>query len=147
MRTTYRVLAHLVALGVAIQAASVALGFFTVIHIVEDGGVISAGYDYTSNVGIMIHRFGGLGLVPLAAIALLVVAFRTRAPGAVARAGTVLGLVVLQIALVFLAFMVAWGGALHGANALAVLLSALWAGRLFPRGRHADESTHEAVAA
>lgn len=62
MRTTYRLLAHLVALGVAIQAASVALGFVTVIHIVEDGGVVSAGYDDTSNVGIMIHRAGGLGL-------------------------------------------------------------------------------------
>ena len=147
MRTTYRVLAHLVALGVAIQAASVALGFFFIIHEVEDGGVVSAGYDYESNLGIMVHRFGGLGLVPLAAIALFGVAFRTRTPGAVARAGTVFGLVLLQIALVFLAFTVAWGGALHGVNALAVLLSAIWAGRLFPRVRQGDESVRATVAA
>lgn len=147
MRRTYRLLAHLVALGVALQAASVALAFFTIIHVVEDGGVISAGYDYASNLGILLHRIGGLGLVPLAAIALLVVAFLTRTPGAVARAATVFGLVVLQIALVFVAFLVAWGGALHGLNALAVLLSALWAGRLFPRGHHADESNRESVAA
>jgi hypothetical protein len=63
------------------QAASVALGFFAIIHEVEDGGVISAGYDYDSNLGIILHRLGGLGIIPLAAIALLVVSFFTRAPG------------------------------------------------------------------
>jgi hypothetical protein len=128
MRSTYRTLAYLIAAGVALQAASVALGFFTIIHEVEDGGVITAGYDYDSNLGIILHRIGGLGVIPLSAIALLVVSFFTKVPGAVRRAAAVFGLVLLQIALVFLAFMTASGGALHGLNALAVFGAAIWAG-------------------
>jgi hypothetical protein len=46
----------------------------------------------------------------------------------VRRAAAVFGLVLLQIALVFLAFMTASGGALHGLNALAVFGAAIWAG-------------------
>lgn len=147
MTRTYRALAYLIAIGVAIQAASVALAFFTIILEVEDGAVLTAGYDYESNVGILIHRFGGLGLVPLAAIALLVVSFFTKVPGAVRWAATVLGFVLLQIAFVFLAFVVAWGGALHGANALAVLASAVWAGRRVSRVEGVDEPALAATAA
>lgn len=73
MRSTYRALAYLIAAGVALQAASVALGFFTIIHEVDGGGIISADYDYDSNLGIMLHRIGGLGIIPLLAIALLIV--------------------------------------------------------------------------
>jgi hypothetical protein len=133
MRSTYRVLAYLIAVGVAAQAASVAWAFFTIIHQVEDGAVIAAGYDYGGNVGILIHRIGGLGIVPLSALALVIVSFFTRAPGAIRWALAVFGLVVLQIALVFLAFTVASGGALHGLNALALFLTAIWAGRRITR--------------
>ncbi|MGH8774902.1 MAG: hypothetical protein ACRDWI_06935 [Jiangellaceae bacterium] len=80
MRSTYRVLAYLVAAGVALQASSVALGFFTIIHEVDDGGVFSAGYDYEGNLGLMVHRVGGLGLIPLCALALLIVSLFTKAP-------------------------------------------------------------------
>jgi heme A synthase len=118
---------------VALQAASVALGFFTILHEVDDGGVFATGYDYESNIGIMIHRYVGLGLIPLAALVLLVLSFFTRAPGAVRWAAAVFGLVVLQVALVFVAFVVAWGGALHGLNALALFLAALWTGRRIMR--------------
>jgi hypothetical protein len=38
MRSTYRVLAYLIAAGVALQASSVALAFFTILHEVDDGG-------------------------------------------------------------------------------------------------------------
>jgi hypothetical protein len=144
MRSTYRTLAYLIAAGVALQAASVALGFFTIIHEVEDGGVISAGYDYESNLGIMVHRFGGLGLIPLSALALLVVSFFVKVPGAVRWAGTVFGLVVLQIALVFAAFVTASAGALHGLNALAVFVAAVWAGR---RVNRIPDETEQALAA
>lgn len=134
MRKTYRVLAYGIALGVAIQAASVALAFFEILHLVEDGGVMTSGYDYESNLGIMIHRINGTGLVPLCSIALLVVSFFTRAPGAVKWALIVFGLVVLQIGLVFVAFgAIAEVGALHGLNALVLLGSALWAGRRVTR--------------
>jgi hypothetical protein len=106
--------------------------------------VISAGYDYESNLGIVVHRFGGLGLIPLSALALLVVSFFVKVPGAVRWAGTVFGLVVLQIALVFAAFVTASAGALHGLNALAVFVAAVWAGR---RVNRIPDETEQALAA
>jgi heme A synthase len=147
MRSTYRVLAYLIAVGVAVQAASVALAFFTIIHEVDDGGVLTADYDYEGNLGIMVHRVGGLGLVPLSAIALLIVSFFTKAPGAVRWAGAVLGLVVLQIALVFAAFATASAGALHGLNALMLFLTAVWAGRRISRVPEQDEKELDRAAA
>lgn len=147
MRSTYRLLAYLIAAGVAVQAASVALGFFTIIHQVEDGGVFATGYDYESNLGIMIHRYVGLGLIPLSALVLLVMSFFMRVPGALRWAVAVFGLVVLQIALVFVAFSAAWGGALHGLNALAVFLAAIWAGRRIGQVSHAPEEQPVVAAA
>jgi glucan phosphoethanolaminetransferase (alkaline phosphatase superfamily) len=147
MRSTYRVLAFVIAIGVAIQAASVALAFFTILHEVDDGGAFTADYDYESNLGIMIHRVGGLGLVPLSALALLIVSFFTRVPGAVKWAAAVFGLVVLQIALVFAAFANASVGALHGMNALAVFLTAIWAGRRITRVSEQDERARDVAAA
>jgi len=146
MRSIYRVLAYLIAGVVALQAASVALGFFTIIHEVDGGGVLTADYDYDSNLGIVLHRIGGLGIIPLASIALLVVSFFTRVPGAVRWALAVFGLVVLQIALVFGAFMAAPVGALHGLNALAVFAAAVWAGRRITRMADVDDETLETAA-
>jgi hypothetical protein len=139
MRSTYRVLAYLIAALVAVQAAAMALGFFRIIHLVEDGGAFTAGYDFEENLGLMIHRYVGMGLIPLLSIALLVVAFFTGISGAVARAGAVFGLIVLQIALVFVAFVVEWGGALHGLNAIALFVASVWAARLQPRIRDVRE--------
>jgi hypothetical protein len=148
MRSTYRVLAYLVAAGVALQASSIALGFFSIIREVDDGGVISAAYDYESNVGLMMHRYVGSMLIPLCVIALLVVSFFTRAPGAVRWAATLFGLVLLQVVLVFLAFDVAVvAAALHGLNALVLLFSAIWAGwRVTRVGDRAEKELDAALA-
>jgi hypothetical protein len=146
MKSAYRTLAYLIAAGVALQAASVALGFFAIIHEVDSGGVITAEYDYDSNLGIILHRVGGLGIIPLLAIALLVVSFFVKVPGAVRRAGAVFGLVVLQIGLVFGAFVAAPVGALHGLNALAVFGAAVRAGRRITRVADVDDQTLETAA-
>lgn len=147
MRSTYRVLAYAVAVLVAVQAGAVTLGFFAIIHEVEDGGAFTAGYDFESNLGLMIHRFVGMGFIPILAIVLLIVGLASGMPGAARRAGAVLGLVVLQIALVFVAFTVTWGGALHGVNALALFVAAVRAGRLPSRVSVADHRASAVVAA
>lgn len=146
MRSTYRTLAYLIATVVAVQAASVALAFFMIIVEVEDVGAITSSYDYESNAGVLIHRYGA-GVITLAAIALLVVAFLTKVDGAVRRAVIVLGLVVLQIALVIAAFSTPWAGALHGANAIAMFAAAAWAGHAVMRGAETSERTTASVAA
>jgi len=148
VRTTYRMLAYVIAATVALQAASVALAFFTILDEVDGGQIITADYDYEGNLGILVHRVGGLGIIPLAAIALLIVSFFSKGAGAVRWAGTVFGLVVLQIAFVFAAFGGApSAGALHGLNALAMFLAALWAGRRIARVPELDEQELDAAAA
>lgn len=133
MRTTYRVLAYVVAGAVVWQAAGIAVAMFTVIHQVEDGGVIASGYDWGENVGVLMHRIGGSVVIPLASILLLVFSFFTHVLGAVKWALIVFGLVVLQWVFVFAAFATANAASLHGANALALFSAALWAGRRLTR--------------
>lgn len=147
MRTAYRTLAYSVAALVAVQAAAVALGFFAIIHLVEDGGAFTTAYNYGSNAGLMLHRYVGMGLIPLLAIALVVIGALSGIRGAARRAWGVLGLVVLQIALVFLAFMVSWGGSLHGLNALAIFVAAVWAARLESQGAPDDARASASIAA
>lgn len=145
MRFTYRVLAYLVAVGVAVQAAAIALGFFTIVHEVEDGAVVTSDYEFESNLGLVTHGMVGLMVIPAIALALLVLSFFTRAPGAVRWAATVFGLVVLQVTLGFVAFGALPAGALHGLNALLLFTAAAWAGRRITRVT-ADEKALEAAA-
>lgn len=142
MSKTYRVLAWTIAVTVAWQAAGVALAFFTVIHDVDDGGVVTSGYDWDGNVGILMHRIGGTAVIPLASIALVVVSFFARFAGAVRWAFVVFGLVVLQFALVFAAFAAPSAGSLHGVNALVLFSAAVWAAvraRRLSSGTEQDE--------
>jgi hypothetical protein len=95
----------LIALGVLVQAADVALGWFTAIHDLDNGLVIDENYD--GNAGHMLHGFVGLDVIPALGLILLVV------------------LILLQVTLAFIAFGVPIVGALHGLNALAVLGAAV----------------------
>jgi heme A synthase len=119
MRQTYRVVASLIALGVLVQAAAVAFGWFDVLTDTEEGRVYTGDY----NVGHIVHSIVGLGVIPLLGIVLLGVSFAAAkvVPGARKWAGIVLGLILLQVALAFLAYAVPAIGALHGLNALFVL--------------------------
>lgn len=139
MKSTYRVLAQLIALGVVIQAMSVALGWFLVLKDVDDGGVFDKNTDF--NFGQVTHSIVGMMVIPLLAIVLLIVSFFAGIPGGVKWAAIVFGLVALQIALAF----AAWGGlaaigALHGLNALLLL------GAAGITGRHAATAQPSAVA-
>jgi hypothetical protein len=127
MKAAYRVLAHLIALGVVIQATSVALGVFGLWHDVDNGTVVDK--DYEGNAGFMIHGVVGMMLIPLLAIALLVVAFLVKVPDGVKWAALVFAAVAVQIVVAFVGFGVPAVGALHGLNALVVFSLAIVAGR------------------
>jgi hypothetical protein len=118
MRQTYRVVASLVALGVLVQAAAVAFGWFQVLNDLDNGLVVSGDNSY--NAGHLVHSIVGTGIIPLLGLVLLGVSFAAAkvVPGARRWAGIVLGLIVLQIALAFVAFFAPIVGALHGLNAL-----------------------------
>jgi hypothetical protein len=128
MKAAYRVLATLVALGIFVQAAAIAYAWFEVINRVEGGETVTS--DSAFNAGHLIHGQVGMMVIPIIALALLVVSFFAKIPGGVKRAGLVLGLVVLQVLLAFVSFGAPVVGALHGANALAILGAAIATARL-----------------
>jgi hypothetical protein len=81
-------------------------------------------------LGFMIHGINGQMVVPVVVLALLVVSFFTKLPRGVAYAGTLVGLVAVQILLGIFAHSVPMLGLLHGAVALAIVVGAVMAARL-----------------
>ena len=130
MKQTYRIVSGLIALGVLVQAAAIAFGWFDAIHELDNGLVIDENYD--GNAGHAVHALVGFNVMPLLGLVLLVVSFfaAKSVPGARKWAGIVFGLIVLQVALALFAFSVPALGALHGINALAVLGTAVRASML-----------------
>jgi hypothetical protein len=141
MKSVYRVLAGLVAVGVLLQAMFIALGWFTALKDVDDGLVIDKNYD--GNIGHTLHGQTGMMIIPLIALLLLISSFFAHVAGGIKWALYVVGLVVLQITLAFLSFGVAPAiGALHGLNAFALFGVAAYASR-----RAARQSAAEPAAA
>ena len=130
MKQTYRVVSGLVALGVLVQAAAIAFGWFDAIHELDSGLVIDENYE--GNAGHVVHGINGMYLMPLLGLILLIVSFfaAKQVPGARKWAGIVFGLIVLQVVLAFVAFGAPVVGALHGLNALAILGTAARASML-----------------
>ena len=146
MKQTYRVLAGLIAVGVLVQAASVAFGWFDVLSAVDSGSVYDGNSD--PNAGHLLHGVVGMIVIPLVALVLLIVSFFARnvVPGAVTWAGIVFGVTLLQVALAFAAFSAPVIGALHGVNALVLLAVAGRAGALTRPTRAAGTAAAPAVA-
>ena len=73
MRTTYRVLAYIIAAEVVIQASMVAFAVFGLgVWVDKDGGVLDKATfesepDFTGALGFAIHGMNGMMLIPLIA--------------------------------------------------------------------------------
>jgi heme A synthase len=148
MRKTYSVLAWIVAGGVFVQAAAIAFGFGGMAGFVQDGGVVDKALvesgtssNFTGEIGFMIHGIVGGMVIPLAALALLVVSFFVRVRGARMWGAVVFGLVIVQVMLGYSIVDVPYLGLVHGANALAVLLCAVYAARLPHRAESAEAAS------
>ena len=139
MRTTYRVLAYLIALEVVVQASVMVWGIAGMGIWVDDGGVVDKqtfedAFDngtkpFDEFTGLMIHGQNGMMVIPLLALALVIVSFFARIPRGVAFAFGVLGLVVLQVVLGLFGHEVSALGALLGVNAFVLFGTAVMAGR------------------
>jgi len=159
MRKLYTVLAWTIAGAVVVQAAAIAFAFGGMLNLVSEGGVVDKALlesfqaGGVGELGFMIHGIVGAGLIPLLAIALLVVSFFVRARGAKLWAAITLGLVVLQVVLGFSITDSPYLGLIHGANALAVVaaasVAALRVGRRLPveSTAPAEGATPDAVSA
>lgn len=133
MASIYRVLAMLIAAGVAFQAAVIAYALFALGGWVQAGGVLDkAAMEGSGGVGgetgLMLHGIVGEMVVPLLVILLLVSSFFAKIPGGVKWALIIFGLTVLQVALAFGGFILGAGlGVLHGLNAFAMFGCAVMA--------------------
>ena len=131
MRTAYRVLALLIPVLVALQAALIAFGQFGLEAWVADDNNYTkqaqSGGDATGAVGITLHGIIGTSVIPLVALVLLVVAFFAHVPGGRKWAAFVLLDVVVQILLAVLADEVPAVGLLHGLNAFLLFGLAMMA--------------------
>ena len=120
MKATYRVLAYLIPVIVALQASFIALGVFGLGKFVEDGNdftksVLENGGS-TGDIGFALHSFGAMAAA-LVGLLLLIVSFFAKIEGGVRAATFVFVDVVLQWVLAFVSFA-AWAvGILHGLNA------------------------------
>jgi hypothetical protein len=127
MRATYKVLGHLIAGLVVVQAAAIALWVFGLLHWIDDGKGHSLTPQLsddrlegvTGSVGIAIHSFGAIA-VALVAIVLLIISFFAKFNGAVKWAGFVFLAVLLQWVFAIASFETPGLGVLHGANAILV---------------------------
>lgn len=117
MRSAYRVLAMLVAVGVVFQAAFIAFAWFTVTND-TDSGVSFTGED-DLNAGHALHSFGWVVIVTLC-LALLILSFFAKIPGGVKWAAIVFAVAVLQVVLGITAYSLPAIGLLHGVNAFAL---------------------------
>jgi hypothetical protein len=127
MRSAYRGLALLICLGVLVQAAAVAFGWFDVIADLEDGAVFTE--DSEHKTGHAIHGMVGFNLMPLLGLLLLITSFFTKVKGASKWAGFVLLAIVLQVVMAIVSFSVPAVGLLHGLNAFVIFGLALVAAR------------------
>ena len=144
MQTTYRVLAWILALEVVVQAAAIAWALFGLTAWIEGGGVLDAAaiqsdVQFDGVVGFMVHGMNGQILVPLVALVLLIVSFFAKLPRGVTFAAALFVMVVAQVVLGMIAHAVPALGMLHGALALAILVTAVLSARLAAVPRAARE--------
>lgn len=117
MRATYRVLGLLIAVGVVVQAAFIAVALFQIMHDTDNG----IPYDKNAeNWAQTAHGIVGSVVIPVLAIILLIVSFFAKIPGGVKWALIVFGLIVLQFLLAVLGFAAPVAGSLHALNAFAI---------------------------
>jgi hypothetical protein len=116
MRTVYRVTGLVIAIGVVLQIASIALSGFIIAKDANDGNTIGADY---SNFGESYHSIAG-SVIGLLALVFLIASFLTDVPRGRMLAAIVVGLVVLQFLLAVVSFGVPALGVLHGINGLAI---------------------------
>jgi uncharacterized membrane protein (Fun14 family) len=117
MRKAYSVICHLIALCVVLQAAWIAAALFTIDKHVEDGHSVTKGYD---NWGQALHSVFAVVVLVLG-LALLILSYFVKTPGAAKWAGFTFLAIVVQWVLAIVSFAAPVVGVLHGANAFAIL--------------------------
>jgi hypothetical protein len=146
MRRAYHVLAYIIAAEVVVQAMMMATAVAGLSHWIDDGAtvnkhVIDNHPSFTGSFGFPVHAINGEMLIPLFALALLIVSFFAGVAGGTRWALYILGLIVVQVVLGVSQGDVPLLGLLHGADALVIFAVAVIA------ARQAKVQTADALAA
>jgi len=145
MRRVYKWIAHLIALGVLLQAAFVASAWFQTINDIDGGLTITE--DYEGNLGHSLHGTNGFMVMPVVGLIFFIVSFFAKLPGGVKWAGFTFLAIVVQVVLALVAFGAPIVGLLHGINAFLVFGLALYAGRRVAAGVTEHDHVHTGAAA
>ena len=136
MKRVYAVLAYIICGLVAIQAAAAVWAESGLFLWIAGGGSIDQSTlesealpPFPEALGFSIHGMNGMMVIPVVAVALLVVSFFAKVPKGIAWAIAVAVLVALQVALGLAGHSVSVAGFAHGINALLLFSAALLAGR------------------
>lgn len=128
MKSAYRVLAHLIMISVVLQAAFIAWMLFGLGDWVDGGGVLNRTVmddhdtiNFTGQRGAMLHGMFGVMLIPLLALAFLIVSFFAKVPKGVQGALIVVVLVAVQVALGMAGHGMPWLGLVHAINAFLII--------------------------
>lgn len=140
MDKIFRVLAAIVCVLVAVQAAAIAWMDSGLFLWISEGGVLDPSVlesetapPFAEAAGMMVHAMTGMMVIPVLALALLVVGLLTRTRQGAVLGAVVLGLTVLQVALGIFGHSVSAAAALHGLNALLLFAAAFVAARTMLR--------------
>lgn len=125
MKSAYRVIATLIAIGVALQVALIAFGTFATSADADDGVTIDGSYG---NTGLDLHGIVGM-VLGVVVLALLIVSLFAGVPRGRMFALILVGLTALQFVLATVSFGLPVLGLLHGLNGLAIAGVAGVAGR------------------
>lgn len=124
MRSVYRNLALAIDVLIIVQAAAIAWAVFGEGKYIDDGHNVNKALQDSDTIpfpevaGFIVHGINGEVLIPLVAIALLIVSFFAKVPEGPKWAGMLLGGIVVQVLLGVLGAGLPFLGLLHGANAL-----------------------------
>jgi hypothetical protein len=133
MRKAYRYLALSMPVLVVVQLMAVAVALFGLVSYNDDHALPKklddSSVSFTGDWGFTVHSVVGMMVMPLLAVALLVVAFLARVDGGVRWAAIILADLVLQVVLALVSFDVPLIGLLHGLNAMVVAAAGSLAAR------------------
>jgi hypothetical protein len=141
MRRTYQIICHIIAALVVVQAAVIAWGVFTLGQYLDRGTSVT---EDTEVLGFDVHAVIGQYVIPVLAVVLLVIALIMR--DGTKWAGWLILAVVVQVALAYASFGIAWVGIVHGIVAFAVAGLAETAARSLGRRRPAVVAEETAPA-
>lgn len=157
MRKAYRIIADVIAVAVVVQAMAMVWAIAGLFHWIDSGGgsldsaVLDSWDDdppdFQGSFGFAIHGILGGMVIPVIALAFLIVAFFAHVPGGVKWAAIVLASVAVQVVVAYAGYDAPVVGLIHGLNAFVLFSLAIVAARAAHPGKQAADDQSAMAAA